>query len=113
MNIASQYLTDSCDIYSYGTGLKGNIEVTKELSHEDVGCYAEKISNIKMAMALGIQLVETFKIIIPFTYNGESVTVGEHYKITLTKNGITHKLRVENCTKCKSHWLVEAIEDNV
>jgi hypothetical protein len=65
-------------------------------------------------MILGISLVDTFKILIPQTHGGDSITVGEHYKIILTKDGIEYKLRVEELTKFStSHWEVEAIEDNV
>ena len=113
MMLTSQYYPDSCDIYSYATDLKGNTEVAKTLLHESISCHAYKISSMKLAMMLGINYIDTFKLLIPHTYGGNTITVGEGYKIILTKDGIIYKLRAENVTKFASHWEVEAIEDNV
>lgn len=113
MKLTSQYYPDSCDIYTYATDLKGNTEVAKTLVHEGIPCYAYQISNIKTAMMLGISLVNTFKILIPHFAGGNTITVGEQNKITLTKDGVTYHLRVEGLKRFASHWEAEAIEDNV
>ena len=64
-------------------------------------------------MMLGISLVDTFKILIPRRHDDSDIVVGEQYKITLTKDSAEYNLRVENLFLYKTHWEVEAIEDNV
>ena len=92
--VHSHHLTETADVYSYATKLRGNIEAPKELLYNDIPCHAYKISNTPLATILGQSIVDRYKILFPLYFNEIAVEIKEKYKIELTKDEIVSKLRV-------------------
>jgi len=108
------YLQDTADVYAVSTELKGNVEVDKEILYQSIPCHAYKVSNSLTKLLLGDTMIDRWKIIFPLTFNSSDVVIDEHYKVHLTKDGVTRKFEVESVTKYPaSHIEADVKEDNI
>lgn len=104
----------TADVYSIATELKGHVEVDKDPLYTSIPCYGYKVSNSLAKLLLGDTMIDRYKIIFPLTFSDSDVVIGEHYKVHLTKDGVTKKFEVESVTKFPtSHIECDVKEDNL